>query len=89
MMVCNSFLVFYYLNISGSTETFRLHAFKSLLLMMMQLTDCSPQLCRELGLTGFVALLNGFLENLASQLLLNEVITVIHFLFSLLSVVIF
>ena len=40
---------------------------------MMQLTDYSPQLCQELGLSGFVALLKGFLECLADQLLVNTV----------------
>jgi len=62
------------ITISGSSEAFRLCALKSILLIMLQLTDCSPQIRQELGLSGFVALLNGILKYFVDQPLLNEVI---------------
>ena len=70
----NSVLVV--ISISGATKAFQLFSFKSLLFMMMQLTDCSPQMCRELGMSGFIALLIGYLENLTGQLFFNEVQTI-------------
>lgn len=62
------------ITIPGASENFQVYAFKYLLLIMMTLTDSSPQLHQELGLSGFVALLKGFLECLRDQLLLNKVI---------------
>lgn len=46
-------------------------------MLMMDLTDYSSQLCKELGLSGFVAYLLAFLETLSKTTLLNEVIVTI------------
>lgn len=64
----------YIVNISaGSSKAFQLNALKSLLLIMLRLSDSSPQMCRELGSSSFVVLLSQFLEYFANQPLLNEV----------------
>ena len=58
---------------TGGTKLFQQNAFKSTLLLMMQLTDYSPHMCQELGLSGFITYLTRFVKCLGSNTLLSEV----------------
>lgn len=54
---------------------------------MMDLTDYSSQLCKELGLSGFVAYLLAFLKSLSKTTLLNEVIVTIITIIMFISII--
>lgn len=49
---------------TGTSTTFRRCALRGIMTVMIGQTDYSPKMCKELGLTGFVAYLVAFLDTL-------------------------